>query len=68
MAIDYTKPVATRNGKKVRIVCTDVKSEHFPLLVLIEEASDFESIQFYTAEGTYLYGSGIAHHLDLINI
>lgn len=34
------KPVCTRDGKKARIICFDVKGATYPIIALIEEGED----------------------------
>lgn len=67
MKTDLTKPVRTRNGKKARIVCADFRNEYFPLIALVEQSDDVETVVHYTAEGKYLNSIGSDHGLDLIN-
>ena len=67
--LDLNKPVQTRNGKKVRILCTDRKSKSdiYPIIVLILMADGVEATQRYRKDGTYLsVGSSGGH--DLINV
>ena len=47
--------IITRDGKNVRIVCTDRKSNTFPVVVLIEECYQ-ENICAYTKDGLYSHG------------
>ena len=47
------RQVITREGKKVRIICTDAKCDH-PIVALVEgRFSDYESIGRYTKDGRY---------------
>lgn len=48
-----SKKVVTRDGRKVRIICTDRKDLIYPIVALIETKSGGESIQFYTKDGKY---------------
>ena len=50
-----TQKVVTGDGRNVRIVCTDVKDDDYPILVLVEqpEDSDHEDVYSYTKEGHY---------------
>ena len=50
-----TKKVITRDGRNVRIVCTDRKSNTFPIVVLIEGCYQ-ENICAYTKDGLYSHG------------
>ena len=47
--------VTTRDGRNVRIVCTDRKSDTFPIVVLIEGCYQ-ENICAYTKDGLYSHG------------
>ena len=57
-----SRKVVTRGGKNVRIVCTDVKSELYPVLALVDNG--YEEICYcYTKEGRFLPGNEA--HRDL---
>jgi hypothetical protein len=62
--LDLTKPVQTRDGRKVRILSTDRISEKYPILALIGEEE--EKLYSYTAEGRF-YENRDARH-DLVNV
>ena len=47
-----SKKVVTRDGRNVRIVCTDVKSESYPVLALVDNG-DEEICNSYTKEGRF---------------
>lgn len=47
--------IITRDGRNVRIVCTDRKSYTFPIVVLIEGCYQ-ENICAYTKDGLYSHG------------
>lgn len=57
-------PVQTMDGRKVRIVCFDVKTEKYALLALIEE-NGVERSHFYTDKGEYV-AFGKDPDLDLV--
>lgn len=64
--IDFKKPVQTRNGKVVRVICTDRKFEYFPVLALVDEKGG-ECTEIYKSDGSYtLFGK--PHPLDLVNV
>ena len=50
-----TRPIVTRDGRNVRIVCTDRKSDTFPIVVLIEGCYQ-ENICEYTKDGLCSHG------------
>lgn len=47
------KKVVTRDGRPVRIVCTDREHEH-PIIALIKEKDDTEVIYDYNEQGEFL--------------
>jgi hypothetical protein len=61
--IDFTKPVQTRDGRKVRILCTDRKDNR-PIVGLVPGNGD-EQIYSWHACGNYVSNE---HCLDLINV
>lgn len=48
--IDFTKPITTRDGRKVRILCTDGPNEVFPVVGSIEGA---KNIFVWREDGTF---------------
>ena len=48
-----SRKVVTRDGKSVRIICTDRKDLNFPIVALIEKDSVGEVIYSYTKDGKY---------------
>lgn len=67
MGLDLTKPIVTRGGEKVRIVCTDMRGPKgtTSLLGLID-FTDCESMHTWTMDGEF-YGNGQKSDLDLMN-
>ncbi len=62
---DPTKPVQTRDGRKARIIFTDLKASQ-PLVVLVSRENGIEDIETYTIKGKrFLIGDDPR---DLINI
>lgn len=57
--------VVTRDGRPVRIVCTDIKTKfNIPIVALIYDAeSDTEMCQYYHTDGTLV--SGAEYSVDL---
>lgn len=45
------RKVVTGDGRNVRIICTDSKIRHYPIIALVEEPSGFENIFSYTEGG-----------------
>ena len=58
-----SQKVMTRNGRKARIVCTDMKNEQ-PILALITEGNR-EDIRFYSQNGVWC-NDFPNHKLDLV--
>ena len=62
MSIDFTKPVQTKNGRKVRVLCTDAR-EPYPVIALIEET---KLTGCFTSDGRDTRGAESSW--DLINV
>ena len=63
---DPTKPVQRKNGLKARIISTDLKNPHYPIVAAVTGLDGVETVQSYTAEGRWRREHET--HLDLINI
>lgn len=64
---DPTKPVETRNGQTVRIICTDAKSAMWPVVALVmDKETSLEQVHAFKANGQYHWHGSSS--LDLINI
>ena len=50
------KPVCTRDGRKARIICFDLKNEEYPIVAAIENDS-FEILLTYTINGEIVKGN-----------
>ena len=49
-----SRKVITRNGRNVRIICTDKKGYEYPIVALIENKLEgFEGVLYYTKDGKY---------------
>ena len=46
-----SRKVVTGDGRNVRIICTDSKIRHYPIIALVEEPSRFENLFSYTEGG-----------------
>lgn len=57
-----TRPIVTRDGRSVRIICTDKKSGSLPIVGLIEGVH-IENVAENTKDGEYT--PGIANSRDL---
>lgn len=55
-----SRKVVTRDGRSVRIVCTDRVLGAFPVLALVMEKSGFENSYTYKTNGHY-YENGISN-------
>lgn len=52
---DPTRPIVTRDGRSVRIICTDRKSNNLPIVGLVKGGQQ-ENIRGYTKDGEYSPG------------
>ena len=59
------KPVMTRSGLKVRIICTDRINGHYPVTALVMD-EDGETVVSYTTLGEYYHDNGEPHSRDLV--
>ena len=50
-AYENRAKIRTRDGHKVRIVCTDAKNKKFPIIALIKTDDGEETAMFFTIEG-----------------
>lgn len=49
-----SRKVVTRNGRNVRIICTDKKGFEYPIVALIENKLEgLEGVLYYTKDGEY---------------
>ena len=55
--------IVTREGKPVRIICTDAKSEKYQVVALVTKKSGQEVLATFDTSGKYR--SGYNSHLDL---
>lgn len=62
--IDLTKPVQTRDGRRVRVLCTDVKGESNSVVGLVD-GGNTETCQIWHGDGSYIPNSESSQ--DLIN-
>ena len=69
MSLDLTKPVQTRNGQKVRILCTDAEcaNNDVPQPIVGLVAGEFSGPKAWCADGSY-FGDRSFSRLDLINV
>ena len=59
-----SRKVVTRNGRNVRIVCTDMKYKAYPILALEEIPDDnSEYVYAFTKDGNYEIGDLSIHDL-----
>ena len=47
------RKVVTRDGKRVRVICTDMKSTTYPVVALIENGSGYEQLTTFSKNGEY---------------
>ena len=46
-----SKKVVTRDGRKVRIICTDRLDEDYPIIALVKVLTDVERCENFTTDG-----------------
>jgi hypothetical protein len=63
---DPTKPVQTRGGLPVRIICSDRKDSEIPIVALIDKGDGGEAVECYRADGTAF--SRCNSDRDLVNL
>ena len=51
---DPSRKVVTRDGKAVRIICTNKESENYPIVALVKKVECGEEIRCYTKNGEYI--------------
>lgn len=65
--LDFTKPITTRDGRKVRILCTDrVWRTNHPIIALVT-VEDGEVVRTFSPDGSY-HLTGEESPEDLINV
>lgn len=66
--LDLSKPVQTRDGRKARIICTDLKCPDFPIVAAFQLTGSFneEVSSTFRRDGTFLSGTQTVS--DLINV
>lgn len=61
---DPNRKIITRDGKSVRIICTNRKSEDSPIIVLIQDSTNnYEEAYYYTIDGRWVIGGN--YSMDL---
>lgn len=64
--VDLTKPVQTRGGKPVRILCTDRKDRNLPVVALVMFPDGREDVIAFTSSGRYVDDRETP--MDLVNV
>lgn len=67
MAFDLTKPVRLRDGRPVKILCTDLKADQPIAGRVMDEDGDRESVETWYENGHYLYNDRVSE-MDLVNM
>lgn len=69
---DPTKPVQTRDGRKARIICTDLNSPDGCIVALVESSDRYnptdERVKVYYSDGKWVRNSHTSMLVDLVNI
>jgi len=63
--IDWNKPVQTRSGRKVRVLCTDLAGDH-PVVAAITYDDGSENVDTWTIAGRYHFSARHESGLDLV--
>ena len=48
-----SRKLVTRDGRRARVICTDMKSTTYPVVALIENGSDYEQLTTFSKNGEY---------------
>jgi len=67
MKLEVGKTYVTIKGSKVRIICTDVKNNKFPVVGLMSAGNE-EFVSLYTADGNYASSKKVVIKILLLNI
>lgn len=67
-SVDLTKPVQTRDGRPVRILCTDKKGSDYPIIALVENSPGREVTASFTMGGKLNMNDLGPSHNDLVNV
>lgn len=66
---DPNKPVQTRDGRKVRILCTDRRLDcREPIIGLVDDGNNGETLRTWWADGSHYKAHYGPNGVDLINI
>ena len=72
MPVDFSRPVQTRDGRKVRILCTDRKGVGaYSVIGLVSQDNDAESLTEWRIDGTGGYHTASGVHFkerELVNV
>lgn len=49
--LDLNKPIETSDGKKARVICSDRKSEYWPIVALVENPGGSEAVLYVDEDG-----------------
>ena len=65
--VDWTKPVQTRDGRAVRVLCTDAKGSPYPVIALLIGSDGSEVLDTFTEEGKAHSNAALSRN-DLVNV
>ena len=66
-AIDWTKPVQTKDGRKVRVLCTDARGRNPVIGLVLNEDEETDEMMSWPISGD-AWGPDHDYSLDLINV
>ena len=68
MAVDWTKPVQTRLGLPIRVLCTDQKVDDYPVVGLVTRENGRENLETWDYDGNFIWGGETIDPDDAINV
>jgi hypothetical protein len=68
MSIDFTKPVQTRNGDKVRILCTDAVVDDGEPVIGLYRRNGCDIVGGWDLSGKWSSDDDYDHPMDLVNV
>lgn len=66
--LDLTKPVQTRQGQPVRVLCSDRAHPEYPVIALVRMQNGTEFLETYTADGKRVPSAADDSLNNLVNV
>lgn len=64
--IDWTKPIRTKRGHSVRVLCTNWKEPGYPVVALVTTSPCIEALLSFSLEGKFVSNSQSVYDLENI--